>query len=75
MEYGEGKYYDEEMADIIADAAERECMEIAADVQAEADAEEAYRTAMEQEDWENRSPSWIQKYSCSRERTSITGNG
>lgn len=40
MEYGEGKYYDEEMADIIADAAEREVNETLADVQAEIDAQE-----------------------------------
>ena len=39
MEYGEGKYYDEEMADIIADAAEREVNETLADIQAETDAQ------------------------------------
>lgn len=40
MEYGEGKYYDEEMADIIADAAEREVNETLAAIQAETDAQE-----------------------------------
>ena len=57
MEYGEGKYYDEEMADIIADAAEREFMDYCTGVQAESDAEQEYLDRLAQqelEDWENR---------------------
>ena len=57
MEYGEGKYYDEEMANIIADAAEREFVDTCASVQAESDAEQEYLDRLAQQeldDWENR---------------------
>jgi hypothetical protein len=57
MDYGEGsKYYDEEMADIIADAAEREVNETLADIQAEIDAQEDWM--MEQAELRAQEQSW-----------------
>ena len=54
-DYEEGRYYDQEMADIIADAAEKECFEIAQSVQDEYDAEcyidELAEIRAEQEAW------------------------
>ena len=54
-DYEEGIYYDQEMADIIADAAEKECFEMARSVQDEYDAEayidELAEICAEQEAW------------------------
>lgn len=54
-DYEEGRYFDQEMADIIADAAEKECFEIAQSVQDEYDAEayidELAEIRAEQESW------------------------
>ena len=55
-DYEEGRYHDQEMADIIADAAEKECFEIAQSVQDEYDAEQNYIDELaeiraEQEAW------------------------
>jgi predicted Zn-dependent peptidase len=56
MEYGEGKYYDEEMSDIIADAAEREVNETLAEIQAEIDAQEDW--LVEQAELRAREQAW-----------------